>query len=59
MPKPIQPQLVLDIEMKELYIQAGLMDRVVQVLYIVYYVATVDGGTMCNVLLFIVYVKFP
>ena len=50
MPRPIQPQLVLDIEMKELYIQAGLMDRVVQVLYIAYiiYAIAIHTGTMYN-----------
>lgn len=30
LPKPIQPNLVLEVETKELHIQAGLQDRVVQ-----------------------------
>ena len=32
-PKPLLSQFVLDVELKELYIQAGLMDRVIQVEY--------------------------
>ena len=31
MPEALQPQFVLDVEMDELYIQAGLQDRVIQV----------------------------
>ena len=31
MPKPLQPQFILDVENKELGINAGLQDRVVQV----------------------------
>ena len=31
MPKPLQPNFVLDVEMSELFIQAGLQDRVIQV----------------------------
>ena len=31
MPKPLQPNFVLDIETSELFIQAGLQDRVIQV----------------------------
>ena len=31
MPKPIQPNFILDVEMSELFIQAGLQDRVIQV----------------------------
>lgn len=30
-PKALQPQFVLDVEMHELFIQAGLQDRVIQV----------------------------
>ncbi|XP_031548705.1 uncharacterized protein LOC116286363 isoform X2 [Actinia tenebrosa] len=30
-PKPLQPKFVLDVEMDELFIQAGLQDRVIQV----------------------------
>ena len=31
MPRPLQPQFVLDVEMQELFIQAGHQDRVIQV----------------------------
>lgn len=31
MPKSIQPNFVLGVEINELYIQAGLQDRVIQV----------------------------
>jgi len=31
MPKEIQPQFILDVEKLELFIQAGLQDRVIQV----------------------------
>lgn len=31
--KPFQPQFILDVEMYELFIQAGLQDRVIQVRY--------------------------
>lgn len=31
MPKPLQPNFILDVEMSELFIQAGLQDRVIQV----------------------------
>ena len=31
MPKPLKPNFVLDVEMSELFIQAGLQDRVIQV----------------------------
>ena len=31
MPKELQPNFVLDVETSELYIQAGLQDRVIQV----------------------------
>ncbi|XP_065833814.1 uncharacterized protein [Oscarella lobularis] len=31
LPKPIRPQLILDAETRELFIQAGLQDRVIQV----------------------------
>ena len=31
MPKPCQPNFVLDVEISELFIQAGLQDRVIQV----------------------------
>ena len=31
MPKPLQPNFVLDVEASELFIQAGLQDRVIQV----------------------------
>ena len=31
MRKPLQPNFVLDVEMSELFIQAGLQDRVIQV----------------------------
>lgn len=31
MPKPVQPNFVLGVEISELYIQAGLQDRVIQV----------------------------
>ncbi len=31
MAKEAQPQFILDVEMQELFIQAGLQDRVVQV----------------------------
>lgn len=30
MPKPLQPNFILDVEMSELFIQAGLQDRVIQ-----------------------------
>ena len=33
MPKPLQPNFVLDVEASELFIQAGLQDRVIQVIY--------------------------
>lgn len=32
--KPIQPRFILDVEKDELFIQAGLQDRVIQVLYL-------------------------
>ena len=31
MPKALQPNFILDVEMSELFIQAGLQDRVIQV----------------------------
>ena len=31
MPKPIRASFILDVECNELYIQAGLQDRVIQV----------------------------
>lgn len=31
MPKPLQPNFILDVEASELFIQAGLQDRVIQV----------------------------
>lgn len=31
-PKPLQPKFVLDVEMDELFILAGLQDRVIQVI---------------------------
>ena len=33
MPKPLQPNFVLDVEASELFIQAGLQDRVIQVIH--------------------------
>jgi glucuronokinase len=30
-PKPLQPQFILDVETQELFIQAGLQDRVIQI----------------------------
>ena len=33
MPKEVQPAFILGVEKDELFIQAGLQDRVIQVLY--------------------------
>ena len=38
MPKELQPQFILDVEKEELFINAGLQDRVIQVRCLLYVV---------------------
>ena len=64
MPKPVQPNFVLGVETSELFIQAGLQDRVIQVCAHVYPEAILCmlrtlGDCLADYLVFFTSIKFP